>query len=156
MKGKKADAQYISEFITNCIANGIDNPEGILDLAKKMVSNIDQQLKDIDNKRLVRSKLLDVVAAFEKPIKVSKVQEARVLSFFQIKNAHICRHICNAIKNDTYSKDDLINLCQPFSKHDIVFCVKQLLEHSVLAKSNGLLQRGETFDEYIKFVLREA
>ena len=156
MKGKKVDAQYVSEFITNCIVNGLNTPDKILELAKSMIIHIDNEIKEIDNKKAARSKLIDVVSAFEKPIKISKIQEARVLCYFKIQNPHICRRICNVLKQNNSDSNKLSELCQPHTKHDVVFCIKQLLEHNIICKSNNLFSRGEYFEDYIKFFLREG
>lgn len=156
MKGKKVDTEFVSNFITQSIRDGFDSPDQIVSHAKVILNQIDEELKKIEEKRAMRSKLLDVISSFEKPVKTQNVEQVRILSFFQIENPHICKDICQITKSKVMTLDQLNRLCHSYSKDDIVFCVKQLLEHKVLSKSGEQLLRGDAFEDYLKFVLREG
>jgi hypothetical protein len=156
MKGKKVDAEFVSNFITESIHSGCESQDQIVNRAKILLGEIDEELKKIEEKRAIRSKLLDVIASFEKPVKATKTEQVRILTFFQIQNPHICKDICQIVKNKIMTLDQLNRLCHTYSKDDIVFCVKQLLEHKVLSKNGEQLLRGDAFEDYLKFVLREG
>jgi uncharacterized protein YktA (UPF0223 family) len=156
MKGKKVDTEFVSSFITNSISRGFDTQDKIVSHAKTLLHEIDEEIMKFEEKKATRSKLLDVISSFEKPVKVSKSQEARILSFFQIESPHICQNICQIIKTKVITLDQLSKSCRSHSKGDIVFCVKQLLEHKVLAKTGEQILRGDAFEDYLKFVLREG
>lgn len=153
MKGKKSDSHFISEFITCSIRNGFDSQEKIVSHAKDLLQEIDKEIRKIEEKKIMRSKLLDVVFSFEKPIKLPKTGEARLLSFFQIQHPFICKYICNILKVDAVDINKLDNYT--FSKEDFLFCIKQLLEHKILSKVDHKILKGDHFDEYMKFVLYE-
>lgn len=154
MKGKKSDTQFISDFITRSVVSGFDSPDKIIEYAKILINNIDKEIKEIDQKKLTRSKLLDVIASFEKPVKPTKVIEAKILSFFQIQKPKICKYICNILKDNVVSTEDIMS--KSFPKEDIIFCIKQLLEQKIIAKIDNQLLRGAAFEDYCKFVLREG
>lgn len=154
MRGKKTDSEFISEFISQSIQQGMDTPELIVQNAKNMISSIDEQIKKIEEQKVVRSKLLDVINNFEKNNKQTKVEEAKVLSFFKIQNPHICKYICNRLKKTGLTINEIYHT--DFSELDMVFCIKQLIEFKVITRMGDSLLRGEKFDEYLKFVLKEV
>lgn len=153
MKGKKTDPEFLSNFITECVTLGIEAPTDIVARAKKMILNIDDEIKKVEKQKFIRCKLLDVINAFEKPSKVSRSEEAKILSFFKMQNPLICKHICSIMKNKVIVIKELYEL--KFKKSDILFCVKQLIEYKIISCSDDCLLRGEMFDEYLKFVLKE-
>lgn len=152
MRGRKTDSEFISEFITVCVQSGIDTPEDIITHAKFLVSEIDEEIMRIEKRKITRSKLLDVISTFDRSNKTRKPEEIRVLSFFKIQHPQICKFICDSMKNNVITVEHLGDK-YPFS--DLIFCIKQLIEHKVISKSGSHLLRGEAFDEYLKFVLRE-
>lgn len=152
MRGKKVDSQFLTDFIQICVAVGQATPEEIVEMAQKEIEHINTQIKKVEELKLRRGKLLDVVATFQKPIKTTK-EEARILSFFQIQNPHICKFICDLVRAQPRNREKFSD--PQYSSHDINFCIKQLLEHRVIAKVGESLLRGEMFDEYAKFVLQE-
>lgn len=152
MRGKKVDSQFLTEFIQVCASVGYATPEQMVERAQKEIEKISDQIKRVEELKLRRSKLLDVIAIFHKPVKNNR-EEVRILSFFQIQNPHICKFICNLVKTHPRNREQLEHL--RYSSHDINFCIKQLLEHRVIAKVGDSLLRGEMFDEYAKFVLQE-
>jgi len=155
MKGKKVDSQFVSEFISDCVMLGYDTPEKIANHAQNTIKDIDEEIKRLESKKMLRSKLLDVIATFEKPVKPNKSEEARALSFFKIQHPQICNVICNAIKHGVITAEDVIKQ-DNYSSADVLFCIKQLLEYKVIFRSGSHLLRGELFEEYLKFVLKES
>jgi hypothetical protein len=153
MRGKKADPEFLSSFITKCIGLNKTSQEEIVQTAKQKISVIDQKIIEVEKMKLLRSKLLDVVSVFETTT-TSHKEEAKILSFFRIQHPKICKYICGFLKKETVKVDGLC--ATEFSKSDILFCIKQLQEHKVIAKVGEHLIRGDKFDDYIKFVLCEV
>lgn len=153
MRGKKVDSEFVSDFISHCVSSGIDTTEGIIQQAQNNINEIDEEIKRVEKQKIVRSKLLDVISTFDKPNKTNKSEEIRALSFFKIQYPHICQSICHVLKNGPTTIEGLGN---HYPAPDVLFCVKQLLEHKVISKSGAHLLRGEAFDEYLKFALRET
>jgi hypothetical protein len=148
MKGKKADPSFISFFIQESVNDGATTPEEIVQRAKKAIFQIDDEIKAIEHAKATRSKLLDVIAAFEKPIK-DKTEDAKILGFFKIRDQQRCKEICDLIKeHESLPTASLTDVSYNF-------CIKQLLETKVIMRLSDHLLRGERFNEYMTFVLRE-
>lgn len=152
MRGKKTDPVFVSEFIQECVALGLLTSDDIVKHAKKLVDNIDEEIKAIEKKKSARSKLLDVIASFEKQSK-DKTEEAELLPFFNLQYPETCRKICKDIVSIS---PDGTYLITGIKDAETLFCIKQLIEAKVVARVDYHLVRGERFDKYIKFVLREA
>ena len=153
MRGKKVDTEFLSGFITKCIVRSKTTQEEIVEAAKNEIAAIDAKIIEVEKLKVIRSKLLDVVSTFEKPT-ISRREEAKVLPFFRFQHPRVCKFICDALKKETVKIDYLHR--SEFPVADIVFCIKQLLDHKVIAKMGEYLIRGDKFDEYAKFVLCEA
>jgi plasmid rolling circle replication initiator protein Rep len=154
MRGRKSDSQFLSDFISQCVLSGEDTPEMIVNRAKNIISEIDDEIKRVEAQKIRRSKLLGVIETFEKANKTSKHDEAKILSFFKIQNQQVCKFICDHLKVGVVSINEISN--HQHSAHDVLFCIKQLIEHKVVSKSGNHLLRGEAFDEYLTFVLRDT
>lgn len=152
MKGKKIDRSFLSEFISDCVKNGITSSEDILILAKNKVNHIDCQIKEVEKMKVMRSKLLDVISTFDKSTKSSK-NEIKLLSFYKIQNQNIGEFISKFIMNSNEININSI-LHENYSKSDLFFCIKQLIEAKVLIKNGDKLSKGCMYDDYNKFVLR--
>jgi hypothetical protein len=153
MRGKKVDTEFLSGFISKCVSQNKTAQEEIVQAAKNEIATIDAKIIEVEKLRVIRSKLLDVVSTFEKT-NVSRKEEAKVLPFFRIQHPKVCKFICDVLKKETVKVDHLHNT--EFTVADIVFCIKQLQEHKVVAKMGDFLIRGDKFDEYAKFVLCEV
>jgi len=153
MRGKKADPEFLSEFISQCVSTGADTPDLIVKYAKNIIIGIDEEIKRVEQKKVYRSKVLDVISSFEKPVKDSKIEEAKILSYFKIQNPHICKFICHKLKTCGLALKELNKT--EWSELDLIFCIKQLIEFKVIIKVGDSLLRGEKFDEYMKFVLKD-
>lgn len=152
MRGKKIDNEFISDFISKCVQSGIDTPDAIVQSAHDNIVNIDKAIKRMEEQKIIRSKLLDVIETFDKS-KTSKSSEAKVLSFFKIQHPHICQSICQRLKIGPANIEEVTG---KYVVADVIFCVKQLIEHKVISKSGSVLLRGDSFDEYMKFALKES
>jgi tRNA U34 5-carboxymethylaminomethyl modifying enzyme MnmG/GidA len=97
MKGKKSDPGFISFFISECVQAGLETPAEIVARAKKQIADIDEEIKAVETAKITRSKLLDVISSFEKPVK-DKAEEAKLLAFFDLKYHDICKSICETVK----------------------------------------------------------
>ncbi len=152
MRGKKADSEFLSEFISKCIRSGMETPAEIASHARDLIQEIDEEIKRVEKRKVIRSKLLDVVSAFDKPTKSHKADEIRALAFFKIQKPVVCKYICDTLKKSPAGVEGFTN----HPVEDIMFGLKQLLEAKVISRSSNVFLRGEMFDEYLKFVLREG
>ena len=153
MRGRKVDSEFLSEFITECINNNKNSTDDIIKEAKSRIVFIDDKIKEVQKLRLIRGKLLDVVLSFEKSDKSNKTNESKYLNFFKVENPHIGKFICDSIKDTSIEIESLYG--NDYSIKDIFFSIKQLLECKVIAKDENCLFRGELFQDYIKYILRE-
>lgn len=156
MRGKKTDPIFISDFMRESIQEGFQTPDQIVQRAKNIIASIDDEIKAIEAKKITRSKLLDVIATFEKPAK-DKTDDAKMLPFFKLSYPLSCKYICELVKKAPVTIGEKLQLMgsgdpDPHMK----FSVKQLLECGILTRIGNEITRGEMFDEYMKFVLREV
>ena|ERR1022692_1542871 len=158
MKGKKSDQAFIAQFITESVGQGIATPDKMLARAKTFIAEIDKEIKAIEEKKIIRSKLLDVVEAFEKKEQPDKTEEVKILELFELDYPETCQQICSFINNNDYMKieelffykDDDVTYSQ------VKFAVKQLLKANILIKDaeNTMLIPGIRLPEYMKYVLQ--
>jgi hypothetical protein len=150
MKGKKSDPEFISQFIQESVREGLATSEQIVQRAKQMMNSIDEEIKSIGPKKIMRSKLLDVVDSFEKETK-DKAEEAKLLAFYKLEYPDICKTICKIVRIQPLPLDQQMD---PNSR----FAIKQLLECQVLNRDTTKeeLVQGARFGEYLKFILREG
>lgn len=151
MKGKKTDSEFVSSYIKKCVEQNINTPEEIVKEAQEDINHIDALIKQAEKLKLERSKLLDVVNTFGTN-KNNKSSEIRALSFFKLQHPEICQYICSSLKYYPVSIEDFSS---KYPALDVVFCIKQLIEAKVIAKSGTFIIRGDLFEEYSKFVLKE-
>jgi hypothetical protein len=152
MRGKKSDSAFVAQFIAESVQEGMETPDQIVQRAKEQIAQIDEEIKAIEAKKILRSKLLDVILNFEKIAK-DKTEEARLLPFFSLEYPEKCKEICIVMK-------DAKTLPIDWATHGTgdattVFCFKQMLERRIIERKGNLLVPGERFNEYWKFVLRE-
>jgi len=148
MKGKKTDPIFVASFIQESVLSGAETPDQIVARAKEMIVEIDEKIKAVEESKRTRSKLLDVIASFEIS-KKDRTEDAKLLPFFDLKYPYLCRDICK----EFWDKFGDWPFGVPISNSmEYNFCIKQLLEAKVLDRPNGLLGRGERFDEYMRFI----
>ena len=150
MRGKKTDPAFIAAFIQESVALGHETPEQISSRAQQVIQEIDDKIREAERLKTIRSKLLDVIATFKAEAK-DKSSEARLLSFFKIEHPQICKHLCELVK-----KQPLLIHTSGVVTADTTYAIKQLLECKVLARLGDKLIRGDRFDDYMTFVLREG
>lgn len=151
MRGKKTDPNFMSEFIRHCVADlGMEKSEDIVLHAKSIIQEIDQEIKNVEKRKLMRSKLLDVVLNFEKPVK-DKSQEAKMLDFCKLKYPDTCKELCEHLKMEKLLPAISI---RGFGQDAAIwnFCIKQLIEANIIDRVNNDLTCGNRFDEYVRFV----
>lgn len=153
MRGKKVDTDFLSQFISQCVLKNIVNQDEIVKQARSEIFEIDEQIKKVEKLKVVRSKLLDVISTFDKTSPSHK-EEIKILSFFQMQKQDVCQSICHQLKDENMKVEALYFGFYPVA--DIIFCVKQLIEHKIISKAGDVLIKGSAFDEYVKFVLREV
>jgi hypothetical protein len=151
MRGKKSDPEFISNFIAKCTQKGILTPEEIVKAAKIEIQVIDDKIKEAEALKLRRSKLLDVVFAFDK--NKTKEEVVKFLPFFKIQYPQTCKFICDKLKNGPLPTPTTIS---GTSNPEFVFTIKQLLEAKIAARIGELIVRGEKFNDYLKYVLHEV
>lgn len=151
MRGKKSDPIFVSAFISQCVQQGIITPEQIAEAARREIDDIDQQIKQVEVLKVTRSKLLDVIATFDKP--ASKEEEAKLLTFFELQYPALCQFICSYLSTKTLP---ISAIGDDNTNDDLKFCYKQLLGHKIIARVGDQLVRGDRYNEYMTFVLREA
>jgi hypothetical protein len=155
MRGKKADTVFISEFIQHCVAGlGLQTSDDIVKQAKIIIQEIDEDIRAVEKKKITRSKLLDVIAAFEKPTS-NKAEEAKMLSFFKIQYPKTCKEICELLKHKVTFLPTSNWVTTDLDVAEYNFCIKQMIEAKILARAEEKLVRGERFEEYMTFVLGE-
>lgn len=151
MRGKKIDTEFLSEFIQECVQSGLDSPEDFANKARSEIANIDQAIKEVENKKVRRSKLLGVIMSFETPIKQNKIEESKILPFYNLSYPDICNKLCiqlaesGPIPDATYhnSKEEQL---------DYAFCFKQMIERHIICKSGHYFIKGKAFDSYYNFM----
>lgn len=154
MRGKKSDPEFNSKFVSDSVREGYDTTDQIVQRAKQMMAAIDEEIKAIEAKKVLRSKLLGLVLSFEKEER-DKTEEAKLLPFYKLEYVDVCKYLCTLIKIQPLPANPTM-YGSTASDHKTVYAIKQLLEHKVIARENDKLVRGERFDEYLKFVLREG
>lgn len=152
MRGKKSDSAFVAQFIAESVQQGMETPAQIVQRAKESISQIDEEIKAVEAKKIRRSKLLDVILTFEKMAK-DKTEEARLLPFFTLEYPEKCKEICIIMKDSKSLPIDWAT--HGTGDATTVFCFKQMLERKIIDRKGNLLVPGERFSEYWKFVLRE-
>jgi hypothetical protein len=149
MRGKKSDPEFVSQFISQCLQQGSTTTEEMVKRARQEIQNIDNKIIEVEKLKVIRSKMLDVILVLDKP--ELKVEEAKLLPFFKLQYPQKCKHICDMLREGSLSAISS-------SDHDpeYIFCIKQLIETKIANKMDYQVVRGERFDEYLKFVLREV
>lgn len=144
MKGKKSDRIFIADFIQESVQIGASTTDEIVNRAKKKIEIIDKEIIAIEEKKITRSKLLDVIANFEKKV-IKNANDIKILSFYSLQYPDRCKEICIML-----NKGLEINNLPDISITN--FCNKQLIDNKILKKENGKLTCGEKFNEYIMFL----
>lgn len=153
MKGKKVDRDFLNSFMNECLKNGISSSQDMALAAKNKIEIIDYRIREIEELKTLRCKLLDVVFSFEKAEKQISKEEQEALLFHKINNSAISKSICKLLIefNNELPLKELEGRIKK-SKHDIYFCVKQMIDIDVCYRDGNNLSKGKLFDEYFSFV----
>lgn len=152
MRGKKIDNEFLGEFIQECVQLGIDSPEEMVQKAKLQIAAIDEAIREVELKKVKRSKLLDVITSFEKETKSNKVEEAKMLPFFKLSHPNICKRISEYLMKIPVNVKVLTN---NELELDVLFSIKQMIECKIISKVGEHIVRGEMYEDYRTFVLQE-
>src|SRR5271167_4071933 len=98
MRGKKIDAEFVSEFIVDCAKRKITNPADVVKEAENEIAIIDQKIKEVEALKKVRSKLVDVISALSVEIK-DKSEDKKALSFYQLSNIQSAQAVARCIQD---------------------------------------------------------
>jgi hypothetical protein len=154
MRGKKIDAEFVSNFIINCALSGKSSSTEIIASAKAHIEDIDRKIKAVEELKITRSKLLDVILSFDKVEKAKPSNlDKQVISFYDIKDLHIGKYICDLIKNKDKIK---VSNIQGFKDTDVNWCIKQLILHKIICKKQDFLSKDDEFDNFMYFVMKES
>lgn len=153
MKGKKIDSLFVNKYIEDCLSQNIFTAEDIVNSAAKKISDIDQKIKEVENLKKIRPKLLDVISTFNEKNKKTTNNEIdyKLLKLFRISDHNIGSFICNKIKQSPIEMDQLKIKSEDFT--NVCFVIKQLIESKVISKRATYLLRGDMFEHYIKHVI---
>jgi hypothetical protein len=152
-KGKKKDLDYLNNFISDCIINNVVSLEDMISAAKQQISEIDQKIIEVENLKKTRCKLLTVVSVLDKN-KLINQDFSKILPLFNINNHYLCQKILYDIKQKPINIASLS--IDNIDKQDIISCIKELSEGKVIYINDQHIYAGENFDNFLKFVLREA
>ena len=149
MKGKKADTQFITNFIAESVAKGFVTPEQITKYAQSLVTGIDEEIIAVEQKKKTRSKLLDVIEAFNKSSK-DKTEETKKLPMLSFDYLDICQLICSDI--ESYKQLTIYALPNYTQDSDKVkYSIKQLLEANIIERVENNLIAGNKFNEFKEY-----
>lgn len=149
MKGHKADNEFISNFIGICIQNGKDSNELILSEAKKILASIDKKIIQAEKLKLKRSKILDVINAFDTK---AHIENKNIINLYKVSNLDLARKICKSLSNigaDLFTLEKLSK-----NKEDLLFTIKQLLENKIIIKNNNVYSKHEMYYQFVEKVLK--
>jgi hypothetical protein len=147
MKGRKKDAEFVSQFISQCVQEGRQTPAEILQAAKDQLDAIDRLVLGAEQAKKKRPQLLDVISSFEADQK-DHSEDKSVLSFYRLKHPNSCQFWVGVV-----AKNGLISLeAIKYMSNSNKFVIKQMVEQDILRRDNsGELLPGSKFEEYLAF-----
>lgn len=143
MKGKKSNIEFVSNFMSQCVQEGKNSPEQILSAANQQLEEINKKIQDLEELKTKRSNLLDVIDLFKKENSENLFQ----LNLYSLKYPNICKDICHLLESHPLSMSSINS--NKYEQQDLIFCIKQLLEYSVISKTGDTILRGDKFKEYL-------
>lgn len=153
MRGKKVDTEFLGSFIMECVKLHKQSPDDFVSEAQDRINKIDAKIKEVEQLKAVRTKLLDVVEHFSTPVP-KEMKSEQELVWYKIPHPHICKFICDSIKNSPVLIEDLQK--SNFTEIDVLFCIKELLAHKVISRASGYLLRGDKYKEYTNSMFKEV
>lgn len=154
MKGKKINTDFVTNFITNCIDDGMSSSDQIIAFAKNSIIDIDNKIKEITNLKVKRTNLLDVVYSFEDYSNKNDItNDIKKLSYYKIGDIGCCKYICNKINfRNMKASDIFLDLHNKYSEEEILFCIKQLVLNKILHKIEDVIVKGDNYKDYMKVI----
>jgi hypothetical protein len=153
MRGKKVDTDFLSSFIMECVKLNKQSPDDFVSEARNRINEIDAKIKEVEQLKANRTKLLDVIEHFSTPVILDKTEDTKDLFWYSIPNQVVCKFITDAVKSGPIKISSLHN--QTYTEQEVNFCIKNLLVYKVLARLEHLLIRGSKYQEYVNAVFKE-
>lgn len=149
MKGRKKDAEFVSQFISRCVQEGRQTAAEIVQAAKDRLASIDRVILGAEKVKKERPQLLDVIASFETDRK-DHSSDKSVLSFYRLKHPNDCRFLARSISAGGFIPDYLtVNM-----SNEEKFATKQMLEQDIIKRNeNSDLVASSRFEEYLSFLV---
>ena len=135
MRGKTVDVEFISDFIQECCFIKKTNPQDIINEARKRISQIDYDIKQVEELKLTRSKLNDVIASFS----ASENKNKKEVVFVNNNglNSEFSREICSKVDNlGEVSVNDLLSIIGIENKGAIFIAIKKLSEMGIITRNS--------------------
>lgn len=148
MKGKKVDNAFVSNFISESVANGKVTTNEIVARAQDQISEIDQKIIEVENLKKIRSKLLDVVITFDRNHRSGHQLDEVLIKFHRVKDKRMAQRICDNI----FRYNNVVEIKQAFPSVEEIYCVKQLLEFNILQRAEETIKAGENFPAFKSFL----
>jgi hypothetical protein len=136
-----------------CVKLNKQSPDDFVSEARNRINEIDAKIKEVEQLKANRTKLLDVIEHFSAPVVVDKVEDTKDLIWYSIPNQIVCKFITDAVKSAPIKISSLHN--QAYAEQEVNFCIKNLLAHKVVARLEHLLIRGAKYQEYVNTVFKE-
>ena len=146
MKGKKADAEFVAEFIEQSLKDGIFQQNDIVNSAKNKILEIENKIIEVEKLKAIRSKLLDVVEFLE-------LKEKKEVKIFTITNYNLCNNICNLTTDNLY-KLFMLNRALNYPK-DFDHAIEELIKNKILKKVGSSVCSGSNMQNYKNFANME-
>lgn len=154
MKGKKPDQEFITNYIANCIENGISSSDDILQQTIDQIKIIDDKIKEVEHLKNKRSKLLDIISIFNKKNECDG-DDKMMLSFYRMTNIGCLKSICNCIRNVSVLKinsEEYLEILTRYTKEEFCVCIKQLIENNIIIRNDIGFIPGILFNKYISML----
>lgn len=139
MKGKKIDNDFVSQFITNCVSDGISNIKDILIKAEEELNEVDLQIQNINNLKEKRIKLHDVV--FSLKDKNEPKSDNGFIKYFSLSNYKYVNDICNRLQDKMF-------LYTLYLDKNIL---DEMVKLKIIKLENDIILKGTNFKEFLKF-----
>lgn len=150
MKGRRKDLDFFNQFIVKCAENNQLTPVEIINSAQSEIEKIDEKIKEVEELKKIRGKLLDVIYILGKPS--TPEIKTDCLVFSNISNLSIAQYICRLIALENKVK---VSSLKQFSEQDLFICIKQLVSNKIIYKKQDLLMESANFSKFVKFLQNE-
>lgn len=147
MRGKKTDAEFVSEFIVTCAKNGITNSQDVVKSAEHQIRDIDAKIVEVEFLKKKRSKLIDVINSLGTKVK-NKSDDKKTLEFYQLSNLQGAQLIAKCVCDEPCD-------IKSFQKNDS-HLIKEMLASKILRRENEQLAQGDEYHSFIDFCLQNG